>query len=46
MDDIFEVYPERRSSKKDKKKKRLYRVYKRGGRFRTVKKKLEKLPCK
>ena len=29
-------YPMQRRSKKDLKKKRLFRLYKRGGKFRTV----------
>jgi len=32
---MSETYPEQRKSKKDKKRKREYRVYKKGGKFRT-----------
>ncbi|MFH1307447.1 MAG: hypothetical protein ABIH72_01190 [archaeon] len=37
-------FPERRKTKRDKKKKRLYRVYKKGGKFRSqeIEKKEEK----
>ncbi len=32
-----EVYPEKRKSKRDKKKKKRYGVYKKGGKFRSTK---------
>ena len=34
---MSEIYPEKRKSKKDKKRKREYRVYKKGGKFRATK---------
>jgi len=33
----YDVFPQQRRSKKELKKKRKYRVYKKGGAFRTVK---------
>lgn len=41
-DEAYDVLPEKRKSKKDMKRKRLYRVYKRGGRFRAITTKKEK----
>ena len=33
----MDIYPHQRKSKNDMKRKRKYRVYKKGGQFRTIK---------